>query len=123
MKNILSRMGVVQNLGWLDRSLRLLATAAMIAIPCYLLLSQDNAPNWLFYMILLAVYPGLTAVMGYDVLYEILGTKTCGNSERNPCGTFPYEIDAAMGHKPIPESELEHSLAVAHHDKEHKSAA
>ena len=117
MKNVLSKIGVVQNLGWLDRIVRILVAATMIAVPCYYLIIQEVTNGWFFYLMLFSVYPALTAIVGYDIVYEWLGTKSCGTSERNQCGTFPYEIDAALGRHPIPESNSEHSLSLSHHDK------
>jgi len=117
MKNVLSKMGVVQNLGWLDRVIRTFVAAAMLAVPSYFMITQGMVNGWFFYLMLFSVYPALTAIVGYDILYEWIGTKSCGTSERNPCGTFPYEIDAALGRHPIPDSNLEHSLSTAHHDR------
>jgi len=117
MKNALSKIGVVQNLGWLDRVLRFLLATTMLAAPIYLLMTQEVISGWFFYLMLLSVYPALTAIIGYDVLYEMAGTKSCGTSKRNPCGTFPYQIDAALGRHPIPDSGMEHSLSLAHHDR------
>jgi len=117
MQNVLSKIGVVQNLGWLDRVIRTFAAASMLAIPCYLLITQGTMNDWFFYLMLFSVYPALTAIVGYDILYEWMGTKSCGTSERNQCGTFPYEIDAALGRHPIPDSNLEHSLSAAHHEQ------
>jgi len=117
MKNAFSKIGVVQNLGWLDRIIRFLLATAMLAAPMYWLMTQELINGWYFYLMLLSVYPGLTAVIGYDVLYEMARIKSCGTSERNPCGTLPYQIDAALGRHPIPDSNLEHSLSLAHHDK------
>jgi len=117
MQNVLNKIGVVQNLGWLDRVIRTLAAAAMLAVPCYLLITQGTMNGWFFYLMLFSVYPALTAIVGYDILYEWLGTKSYKTSERNQCGTFPYEIDAALGRHPIPDSNLEHSLSTSHHER------
>ena len=39
MKKIREIIGVVENLGWHDRTIRILLGAALISIPCYFLIS------------------------------------------------------------------------------------
>jgi hypothetical protein len=118
---------VPENLGWLDRLLRFIIGTAMIRVSAtYLFLStatptwlKEGEPmNWPYYLMLIAIYPIVSAIMGRDPFYGLLGIRSCGNSPKNPCGSFPFEVDAAVGHKPIPDSEIEHSLSVSHHEKE-----
>lgn len=115
MNQLSGNFGVMQNLGWHDRLLRVVIGSLMIAIPCYLLLTGRSEASWLYYILLAAVYPALTGIIGIDHLYNIMGVKSCGGSNKNQCGTFPYEVDAAMGHNPIPDSKIEHSLEHSHH--------
>lgn len=115
MKKISTKLGVMQNLGWHDRIFRVVIGSLMIAIPCYLLATSQSESVWLFYAMLVAVYPLMTGIIGIDQLYNWAGVKSCGTSSRNQCGTFPYEIDAALGHNPIPDSDIEHSLEHSHH--------
>lgn len=107
---------VIQNLGWLDRVLRFVTGVVLLAIPCFLILSGAMETTWyLVASMLLSVYPLMTSIIGVDQVYKFLGVKSCGTSDRNQCGTFPYEVDAALGRKPIPDSDVEHSLERSHH--------
>ena len=107
--------GVLQNLGWHDRVARVIIGAGMIAVPCYYIITAGTSNWYLVSIILLAVYPLLTGIIGVDQLYRFMGVKSCGTSERNQCGTFPFEVDAALGHHPIPRSDIEHSLESSSH--------
>lgn len=111
----MAKVEVVQNLGWLDRVIRIVIGVAFIAVPCYYLLAGQPLTTWFSIVMLLAVYPLMTGMLGRDLLYDMFNVKSCGTSERNQCGTFPYEIDAALGHHPIPDSDVEHSLERSHH--------
>jgi hypothetical protein len=109
-------LGVIQNLGWLDRVLRFAVGATLLAMPCFLIVSGVSEVTWyLVGAMLLSVYPLLTSVIGIDQIYNFFHVKTCGTSNRNQCGTFPYEIDAALGNNPIPDNDFEHSLEHSHH--------
>ena len=115
---------IPQNLGWLDRLLRfIIGTALMTYFVTILVIFTDpvwldsgrEAPNWIYYTPFFSVYFFLTAFLGADPIYGLLNIRSCGNSSRNPCGTFPFEVDAALGHHPIPDSDIEHSLSTSHH--------
>jgi len=109
-------VGVIQNLGWLDRVLRFVVGTVLLATPCYLILSGNMMANWyLVGAMFLSVYPLMTSVIGTDQVYRFFNVKSCDTSSRNQCGTFPYEIDAALGHNPKPDSDIEHSLERSHH--------
>lgn len=108
-------IGVPQNIGWLDRVIRILAGIALLGVPWYLL--DTEAAAWHYYAMIFSIYPLLTGALGWSPLYSLFGVKSCGTSERNQCGTFPYEVDAALGHHPIPDSKIEHSLSASHHEK------
>lgn len=103
-------------MGWLDRVLRVLAGIAMLGYPVFLLQTSESVPaQWPFYSMILSIYPWLTGIIGVDPIYKMFGIRTCDNAGRNACGTFPYEIDSALGNKPIPKSDEEHSLADSRH--------
>ena len=57
--------------------------------------------------LLLAVYPLMTCVMGWDPFYHFVGFRTGDEAGRNVTGTFPYQVDAAMGNNPIPDKDYE----------------
>lgn len=109
---------VEQNLGVVDRTLRFLVGTAMLAIP-YFMLSQTNATveSWQSWLMVLSVYPCLTAILGMDPVYRLFGKKSCDLSARNQCGTYPFQVDAFIGRKPKPEDDYEHSLSHSRHEK------
>jgi hypothetical protein len=117
MKGIREKLGVVENLGWLDRTIRVVLGAGLILIPCTLLITGQLMSHWYAFLMLFAVYPLMTGILGCDWIYNFFGVKSCGTSERNQCGTFPFEVDAALGRKPIPHSDLDHSLLNSHHEQ------
>lgn len=117
MKAILKDFGVIQNMGWHDRVVRVVIGAMMIFIPIYLMLTGTPVTTWMYVLILVAVYPMLTSIVGFDIFYRMFDVKSCGTSSRNQCGSFPYEIDAALGHNPIPDNDVIHDLEHSHHAK------
>jgi hypothetical protein len=89
-------------------------SGVMLGVPVYMIeLYQPGF--WLFLPMLLAAYPLLTGIIGVDPLYNSLNIRTCDTSRRNQCGTFPYEVDAALGRNPIPQNDVEHSLEHSRH--------
>ena len=117
---------VPENLGWLDRLLRFIIGTAMMAAAFTYLIIGSTTPAWLteqaprawpYYFLLIAIYPFVTAILGRDPVYALFNVKSCDTSPRNICGSFPFEIDTALGNNPIPDSEIEHSLSTSHHEK------
>lgn len=118
MKQLRARLGVIQNLGWLDRVIRIAVGTAMLAYPVYQIATSETVEHsWMIYSMLISIYPFFTAILGYDPIYAQFVVRTCDTSERNPCGTFPYEVDAALGHRPIPKSNVERSLENSRHER------
>ncbi|WP_455223398.1 YgaP family membrane protein [Kaarinaea lacus] len=125
-KTTTSNRWIPQNLGWLDRLIRFIIGTAIITVslttlvfftaPVWLEVGT-KVPSWPYYAPIVAIYFFITAIYGACPLYGLFGIRSCGRSPRNPCGTFPFEIDAAIGHHPIPDSEIEHSLEASHHEK------
>jgi len=116
MKLLKEKIRVIQNLGWLDRVVRILAGIAMLGYPIFWLVTTETAPTqWPYYVMLLSIYPWLTGILGIDPIYRLTGKRSCNDAGSNACGTFPYEVDAALGNKPISKSDEEHSLADSRH--------
>ena len=116
MTQLRARLGVIQNVGWLDRVIRVLVGTVMLVYPLFLIVTNEGMQSqWPVYSILLSVYPWLTGILGFDPIYALFLVRTCDTSDRNRCGTFPYEIDAALGNRPIPNSDVERSLEDSHH--------
>lgn len=116
MRNTLISLGVVQNMGWLDRVAHFVLGTLMMAGPIVLMSTNQLEPAWYLYVsMLLAVAPITFSIFGLEPIYSIFNVKSCGTSNRNQCGTFPYEVDAALGRNPKPESIREHSLELSRH--------
>lgn len=116
MDTMTHELETVQNLGLVDRVVRFILAAALLggAIAHLMLYGTFITPVHGLFMVL-SIYPGLTSIVGWDPFYQMIHVKSCGIGERNQCGTFPYEIDAAMGHHPVPNSEWDHSLTGSHY--------
>ncbi|MEJ2650559.1 MAG: DUF2892 domain-containing protein [Gammaproteobacteria bacterium] len=113
---------IIVNMGWLDRIFRMIVGTALLVVPMIVLgmhsirLDEGGSVSaWWYVAMFVSLYPFWTSTIGWDPVYRLVNVRTCGDSERNPCGTFPYEVDAAIGDRPIPDSEIEHSLTAAHH--------
>ena len=107
---------IIENMGWLDRIIRMIVGTAMLIVPIIVLAMNamrldegGSVAGWWYVVMLVALYPFWTCSIGWDPIYSLFNVRTCGGSEKNPCGTFPYEVDAAVGHHPIPDSEVVHS--------------
>ena len=98
MHKTLHPMGPVQNLGLLDRAVRLIVGGAMLAVVAF-----DGASGtvlgWHAYVAIISIYPLMTGFVGWDPLYSLGHVKSCDLSDRNRCGTLPFSVMAAMGHK------------------------
>jgi len=121
MRAVTRRMGVVQNLGWLDRLVRFAVGFALVLGPSFYLFSEVATPVWTYYSLLVAIYPLMTGILGWDPFYAALSVKTCDTSESNQCGSFPYEVDAALGNHPEPEGEVFRELEQSHHHGQRKT--
>ena len=109
---------VHQNLGLVDRLIRFAIGFFLLGVP-YITLSQPGAVAQWWYSVgmLISVYPLLTALLGTDPLFKAFGVKTCDTSNRNQCGSLPYQVDAFIGRNPIPDDDTEHELMHSHHAK------
>jgi len=117
MERVINKLGVVQNLSLVDRLFRFAVGIALIAAAAFSLIA-GNTVVWQGFAILVSIYPLMTGMLGVDPIYSVFHKKTCGINDRNQCGTIPYQVDAAMGHHPIPDKgyEYEHSLDASHHE-------
>ncbi len=118
MERIRNRLGVVQNIGLLDRLVRFIVGFALLAGGAVGMSMTPTITTWEALAILFSVYPVLTSILGWDPAYAMFGARTCSlEGGRNQCGTLPYEIDAALGRDPEPDRgfEYDHSLSASHH--------
>lgn len=88
----------VQNMGWLDRVLRCALGLGLIAAVLVLAQSSEEIGGY-SYLLIISIYPLMTAILGWDPLYHAGRVRSCDSSGRNQCGTFPFEIESAMGKK------------------------
>ena len=111
MKVLTERLRAIQNLGWMDRVVRILIGVLMLGYPLVLIMgNEDVQPNWVWYSMLLSTYPWLTGIFGFDPIYGLFSIRTCKSAGNNVCGTFPYQVKAAVGGKPRPNSSVDHRL-------------
>lgn len=125
MSRIRGKMAPAENIGLVDRMVRFFGGGALMAfgVMSALLTGHDVISA---VAILLAVYPLMTTLMGWDPVYQLFGARTCSvEGGRNQCGTLPYELDSALGHEPAPDEgyNYDHSLTGSHHTPKRKAAA
>lgn len=102
----------IQNIGLTDRIVRGVLAALILGLPS-LALSYSGSFSWHGYVILLGIYPALTAILGWDPFYDLFHVRSCGGSRRSQCGTFPYEVNAALGHA-AGVKEFDHTMSAVH---------
>jgi len=116
MDSIAEKLGVVQNMWLVDRTLRFVIGGLLLgSVAGYLQTTDSTMLDWHAYIGLLSIYPFITAILGWDPFYHLFNAKTCGTEGRNQCGTFPYEVDAALGKNAKPDKEFDHSSSGSHH--------
>lgn len=120
MLTLAEKSHVVQNMGLIDRGVRLLAGMALLAISYYYAVHADiKYEVFEFVAFAIALYPIFTGMFGWDPLYAIFQARTCSDSGRNQCGTLPYQLKAMMGHGPkYCETDSERSLEACHDEPE-----
>ena len=94
---IRKRQGVIQNVGWLNRTFRFVVGTIMIAYPCYLFVNTGTITDWGIYSMLIAIYPLLSGILGWDPIYASMEVRSCDTSNRNLCGTITEELDSTFG--------------------------
>jgi len=110
------KLAPVQNLGITDRIFRFFIGGAMLGIGAFLEVTV-GVNIYDVGLMLLSIYPLMTTLMGWDPVYEMLGAKTCSiEGGHNACGTFPYELDAALGNEPEANKSYDHSLSGSVHN-------
>ena len=124
MSRIRGKMAPTENIGLVDRMVRFFGGGALMTFGVLnALLTGHDVISAI--AILLAVYPLMTTLMGWDPVYQLFGARTCSvEGGRNQCGTLPYELDSALGHEPKPDEgyEYDHSLAGSHSTAKRKAA-
>jgi len=125
MNRLKGHMQDIHNIGIIDRVGRFFVGGALMFIGVISSVVSANVEVWEAVVMLLAVYPLMTCIMGWDPFYHIVGFRTGEETGRNVTGTFPYQVDAAMGNDPKPDEgyEYDHSLSGSHHAPKKPKAA
>lgn len=110
-----------ENIGLLDRVARLVIGGALLGVGLFYLaltpgmLTTAGVDHLLLFGIGISVYPILTAVLGVDPVYHHFGIRSGGDTGFNQCGSFPYQLKAALGRAPkYCEIDDERSLEACH---------
>ncbi|MBL1293677.1 MAG: DUF2892 domain-containing protein [Thiotrichales bacterium] len=124
MKQALVRLAEVHNIDLIDRVARILLGATLVGGAITSILNS-SVVTWQVSVALFAIYPLMTGMLGWDPVYAVGHKKACDLSNRNRCGTFPYQIDAILGHNPISDEgyEYDHSLTACHHEDSKQTIA
>ncbi len=118
MQTVVKKLRTIQNIGFVDRIIRGVIAVLVIGLPP-LALVFGGSVSWHGYVILLGIYPALTAILGWDPFYVLFNVRSCGSSRRNRCGTFPFEVNAALGRNTSVDKDhnFDHSMSAVHlHD-------
>lgn len=118
----LNPLGVVQNLGLVDRIVRLVIAWGLIAYAAFDL-NSGAMVTWHGYAILFAAYPMFTGMFGHDPFYALLHARSCDFEGRNQCGTMPFEVAAALGKHPSCTTDYDCHLQPRKHDEHHGATA
>jgi hypothetical protein len=111
----------IQNIGLVDRVIRLLIGAALIGTSYFYVAHLHQMvevwATWGTYAILIAIYPIMTGMLGFDPLYTLFHVRTCGDTGRHQSGTLPYQMVTMFGHTPkYTEFDGERSLGSTHEE-------
>lgn len=109
-----SYFGAIQNMGWLDRALRFLIGIALIVYVLMIVSNNSTLGNYI-YLPIIAIYPLMTAILGWDPLYHLGHVRSCQTDGHNACGSFPYEVASAVGKKPECHDGYDCSLTSSEH--------
>src|SRR3569833_4498072 len=99
MRGISEKFGVLENMGFADRSARAVI-GALLTVPIIIAMTNVEPIVWQLYTTLVAFYLLITAMMGWDPFYAAFHAQSCGASDRSLCGSFRYEMDTALWHHP-----------------------
>lgn len=87
----LQNRNALQNIGLIDRTVRVIVGLAMIAV--WFVYPIASVSMWFAVLPLLGVFPLLSGILGWCPVYAIFHTKSCGTDSHNTCGTFPDQLD------------------------------
>lgn len=106
MSTLMEILKIQENISVIDRFLRAIVGSiiaeGVLIIPLVLAITEISSPLivGLPYAMIVSFYLLLTGMTGWDPVYALFHRKTCGLSDRNRCGTFTYQLKAALGRHP-----------------------
>lgn len=87
----LQHPNALQNIGIIDRTVRILVGLAMISVWFFYPMTSLNLSIAL--LALLGVAPLLSGILGWCPVHAMFKTKSCGTDDRNTCGTYPDQLN------------------------------
>jgi hypothetical protein len=90
LDRIRAKLTLLQNIGWWDRAVRFIAGTAVGAYGIFIALQGEAI--WPTVAILVSIYPVITAMVGWDPLYQFFNARTCGRR----CGPLPFEMNTVF---------------------------
>jgi hypothetical protein len=87
----LQNKNALQNIGLIDRSVRIIVGLAMTST--WFFYPVESVNLWFVALPLLGVFPLLSGILGWCPVYALFHTKSCGTDNRNSCGTMPDQLD------------------------------
>ena len=117
MTTLAERAQVLQNMGLIDRVIRLFLGTMILGWTYYFSIQPGMNDDWATYSYGIALYPVFTGMLGWDPFYALFGGRSCRSSGRHPCGSLPYQVKALFGHAPrYCDTDAERSLEACHDD-------
>lgn len=87
----LQNKNVLQNIGLIDRSTRVILGFGMISV--WFLYPIETVNIWYAMLTILGALPLISGIIGWCPTYAIFHTKSCGMDGHNTCGTFPDQLN------------------------------
>lgn len=121
MRRMKGNIPDIHNIGLVDRTIRFAIGGVLFSAGAL----SEVLTFWETVSMIVALYPLLTSVIGWDPVYQFAEYRSGRNSGHNVTGTLPYQIDAALGHNPIPDAgySYDHSLTGSHQEPVMRKAA
>lgn len=87
----LRNSNVLQNIGLIDRTVRIIVGLAMISVWFFYPIESVNL--WFAALPLLGVLPLLSGILGWCPVYAMFHTKSCGTDKYNTCGPITDQLN------------------------------
>jgi len=87
----LQNRNALQNIGLIDRTVRVIVGAAMISVWFFYPIETVNL--WFAALPLLGVLPLLSGILGWCPTYAMFHTKSCGMDKSNSCGPITDQLE------------------------------